>query len=466
MSTQPIDYNVLARQAGAVSSSAPIDYDALAKQAGAVTAPPPAQRGVMDSVGDFASELWKQINPIAGIKGAAQIAAHPVDTFVNDANARKQVYDQAEDAFSKGDYAEGAAHLLYSAIPLLGPQLNDAANNFIAGNYAKGAGASTGMGLSMVAPAYAGDVADLAKSGIARGALLGKTPAEAYQSALKPSTALSEADRANIVDTGLKEGIPVSKTGVDKLSGLIDDLNQQIADKIKTGAAAGATVNPADVAARTSGVTSKFATQVNPVSDLNAIDAATNEFLASRAQPLPPGVSGPPALEPIPLDEAQALKQGTYRVLGGKAYGEQGSATIEAQKALARGLKEEIANQFPEIQGLNERESNLLDLQPALERAVNRIGNHQLLGIGTPITVGATKALTGSGALAGVAGVLKGVLDDPIVKSRLAISLAESGVPAAQIGQRLSSYQGLLGSAAVGHLTPSTSDTTADQNTQ
>jgi hypothetical protein len=72
----------------------------------------------------------------------------------------------------------------------------------------------------------------------------------------------------------------------------------------------------------------------------------------------------------------------------------------------ARGLKEELAVQFPELKQLNARGSQLFDLQPVLEKAVNRIGNHQLIGVGTPIVTGAAKALTGSSKLAAVTGGL------------------------------------------------------------
>jgi hypothetical protein len=65
MSTTPIDYTALAKQAGAVSSqpaptassSAPVDYTALAKQAGAVSsqpAPSTPDQGILSKVGDFA----------------------------------------------------------------------------------------------------------------------------------------------------------------------------------------------------------------------------------------------------------------------------------------------------------------------------------------------------------------------------------------------------------------------------
>ena len=123
-----------------------------------------------------------------------------------------------------------------------------------------------------------------------------------------------------------------------------------------------------------------------------------------------PGTPPQPA-PPMNAADAQAMKKGTYTVLGGK-YGEQGSASVEAQKALARGLKEEIATQFPEISNLNAQESKLLDLQPILERAVNRISNHQLVGIGTPVT-GAAATAMGGPTIGKAAMVLKAVLDNP-----------------------------------------------------
>jgi hypothetical protein len=143
------------------------------------------------------------------------------------------------------------------------------------------------------------------------------------------------------------------------------------------------------------------------------------------------------------------MKQGTYQALGSKAYGEVKGASIEAQKALARGLKEEIANQFPEIGNLNADESRLLDLQPVLEKAVNRISNHQLIGIGTPVAGAATQAVTGSGGAGVVAAVLKAVLDNPNVKSRLAISISKAQkVPFSQASAQVQAYSTALGASA------------------
>ena len=314
----------------------------------------------------------------------------------------------------------------------------------IAGNPSQTAGNVVGSALLGEAAApIASAVGKVAGVPASRALLLGKTPEEAYESALKPSTTLSEAQRANIVQTGLQQGIPVSKSGLETLGDRVDALNQAIKGEI----AADPTrpIDPNMVATRADIAKAKFAKQVNAQPDLNAIEASKQQFLTEQGAPAAPAI-GPRAPAPaMNAIDAQEMKQGTYSVLRGK-YGEQGSATVEAQKSLARGLKEEIANQFPEINDLNAQESKLLDLQPVLERAVNRISNHQLVGIGTPIVAGAAKAVTGSAGVGVVAGVLKSVLDNPLVKSRLAISLSKGAkIPYAAAVARVGAYSAALG---------------------
>jgi hypothetical protein len=179
-----------------------------------------------------------------------------------------------------------------------------------------------------------------------------------------------------------------------------------------------------------------------------AIRASQDQFLQEQGAPQANGMGPQAPAPPMSAADAQAMKQGTYRVLQGK-YGEQGSASVEAQKALARGLKEEIATQFPEISKLNSTESQLLDLQPVLERAVNRISNQQAIGIGMPIAGTAVKAATGSTSAGAVAMMMKSVLDNPAVKSRLAIAVSKgSNIPPAQALARVQAYSSALGSTA------------------
>ncbi len=82
----------------------------------------------------------------------------------------------------------------------------------------------------------------------------------------------------------------------------------------------------------------------------------------------------------LPVDVAQQIKQGTYKVLKGK-YGEVGSASTEAQKALARGLKENIAQVVPGIGALNAEESRLLKTLSVTERRALMDMNKNPLGL-------------------------------------------------------------------------------------
>jgi hypothetical protein len=83
----------------------------------------------------------------------------------------------------------------------------------------------------------------------------------------------------------------------------------------------------------------------------------------------------------IPVQLAQELKKGTYKTLS-KSYGELKGAEIEAQKALARGLKEKISESVPQVAGLNKRESDLLNALKVTERRALMDANKNPLGLG------------------------------------------------------------------------------------
>ena len=421
-----LDRAAPALPAGYSMDSAPTSADA------------PAQpRSWTDSLSDFGKELWNQVNPVAGIKGFAQLAAHPIDSLKSDASTRQQIYSNAEDAFKKGNYTQGAAHLLYAALPFIGPQLDAAGNNFAQGNYAKGAGASVGMGLSLAAPEVIKN-ANITLPGASSAENLSE---RMYQSSLKPPPgSFSQPEVQSMVKTGLENEIPVSQAGRVKLNDLVGDLNNKVQAQIDAGSAQGATVNKFDVASRLGQTAKKFATQVTPEADLSTVAKAGNEFLENQPTE-------------IPASQAQAIKSGTYQQIGSKPYGELSSASIEAQKSLARGIKEELQTQFPEIQGMNAQESKLLGLDDALERAVNRTRNNNVFSLGGKVAgagvAGAAGGVGGAVAGAGTA-FLHDALLNPDVQSRLAIAINKASKGAVTIGaaqSRVASYVNQLGNA-------------------
>ena len=152
----------------------------------------------------------------------------------------------------------------------------------------------------------------------------------------------------------------------------------------------------------------QFALQVAPESDIRDIQRVRGQFERSN-----------PAA--IPVDLAQAKKVGTYQQLAGK-YGKVSDAEVEAQKALARGLKEELVQAMPELGSLNAEDSRLLDLQGVVEKAVNK----QALAGGGPLNTILTGTMAGNLThmpTAAAAWTMKNILNDPAVKSRVAVAL-------------------------------------------
>lgn len=224
-----------------------------------------------------------------------------------------------------------------------------------------GAGAVVGAalpGVVKVGAAAGGALADGISSGANR----------LMQSAIKPTIAqLKSGDSATAVEMMLKYGVNPTKGGVNKLRGLIDGLNDKIESEI---ANSGAQIDKGKVLNRLADVRTKFGNQVSPTADLSTIQSTADDFLNH------PNFLG----SQIPVSDAQALKQGTYRVLS-KKYGQMGSAEVEAQKALARGLKDEIAEAVPGIGALNAEESKLLATLGVAERRALMEMNKNPMGL-------------------------------------------------------------------------------------
>lgn len=190
-------------------------------------------------------------------------------------------------------------------------------------------------------------------------------------SAVKPTTADVESGAAKkAIETMLEEGVnpTMERTmfgrGLDTISQRVSEKNKQIADLIK---GSGKTISKAEVAAKLDDLRPSLLTQVNPVQDIRALEEARAGF---ATHPLLQA-------DEISVPLAQEMKQGTYRALGDKAWQEVGSASRESQKALARGLKEGIAEAIPEVGKLNAEESKLLNVLDVAEaRAIQELRNN------------------------------------------------------------------------------------------
>jgi hypothetical protein len=217
-------------------------------------------------------------------------------------------------------------------------------------------------------------------------------------------------NRTQNVETALEGGYTASKKGLDKLYDDIDSVNQGISMVIDDAKTQGKTVLVDDI--------------LKPLQEMRqrAMDdpidfaeiAKELDNIEANVRSHPNAVDGK-----IPVDVAQRMKIEMYRNLR-KQYGEMKGTVIEAKKGLARGIKEALVEQIPELKELNAKDSLLLGLEKELFRAANRIGNRDLLGIGVPIKL---IAMSHKGPVALAVGAMLGMLDTPAVQGRLAIML-------------------------------------------
>lgn len=136
----------------------------------------------------------------------------------------------------------------------------------------------------------------------------------------------------------------------------------------------------------------------------------------------------------IPVQLAHEIKKGTYQSLGEKNYGEVGSASSEAQKALARGLREEILSQVPEVAPLLKREGALLNILDTVENKALIGGNKNPQGLAalrtdSPLSWGNFMFDRSALAKSALARAIYSTGNPELVRALIGISAQQEGVP-------------------------------------
>lgn len=284
----------------------------------------------------------------AAVKGFA--TGGPIMALMN---VSGEALSNANDAIAKGAYKAGMGVTDIGSKVGLPPEA------------AAGLGFATNVGLQAI-PALAGG----AYAGAKVAPQLEAKAANLMQSALKPTLgSLKSGEAATAIQTMLDEGLNVTPGGVMKLKQKIYGLNNEIKDAIVNSPAS---INKNTVYGPIKETLDKFSKQVNPNGDIAAIKGAWEEFINH------PLIKG----DEIPVQLAQELKQGTYRVLA-KKYGQVGAAETEAQKSIARGLKDQIAEAVPGVSALNAQESKLIETLHVAERRVLMDANKNPMGLAT-----------------------------------------------------------------------------------
>lgn len=256
----------------------------------------------------------------------------------------------------------------------LGGAAGEAAKQLV--NRARGSASPDTMGQAATDIATQAGIqgaSDLAGAGI--GKVMSGAGSMVMRSALKPSSMAVIRDLAKgvpvprAVQTLLDEGVNVTAQGYQKLQSIIGTTTTARDAMITDAMASGQTgVNPFSVASRLTPAAQKAANNVTPKADLAAITRAGNEFLETYGDSL------------IPLDKANAIKSGTQQTLS-KEYGKKSEAFIAARKALASGLREEIEQQVPGVDVLNQRIGDASEAAKAVMKRIAVTGNRDVGGI-------------------------------------------------------------------------------------
>ena len=359
------------------------------------------------------------------------------------------------------DYLPAAAA---TGAAIFAPEIAPALPSLLSGSLAAGVGGAAGEAVrqgtlattgSEGAPSGVGDAAlKTLKSGAEQGGVelggrllsapfewaLGKifNPERMYQSALKPSALKGPEEQATIVKAGL-EGVPgpvpagplkVNEAAYHENTARISETNRRISDVIATRQPqAPGYIDPLDVAHRIGELEhGSFGNQALNADDLKTIRAAQREYLEKHGAQFDRNGNMITLPRKMKGAEAQAEKVATYAQNKGK-YGETQRARDESEKAAASYLREGVAQLYPEVSDLNAQDSVMLKLDDALRSFVAREGNRNLLHLAKAgvVAVGSTAGALAGGAHGGVgAGMLAAAamaLDDPTVKSALAIAL-------------------------------------------
>lgn len=277
-----------------------------------------------------------------------------------------------------------------------------------------------------VTPGTIKSVAKMAKEGvsptIARAA--GTAAEDVLGRTAKWSTVLPVGKQRALSQTALKHKLSFTEEGVGKLDKAIDTLDNQLTRELYP-------IQKNKVRVKNIGdtVRDELRSQVAEDSptrnaDIAAIDGLVTEWEESAGRVAEGEVAGSAT-----IGRLQNMKRKLYKQLKG-TYDATGNATIKTDvyKGIARNIKETIENESGKvgrgdrIQKINAEMGDLLELDPHLNRATNRIGNRNYLGLPEYLSAGAGATVGGIPGAAGIALASK-VVRSPGMQTKLAQKL-------------------------------------------
>lgn len=215
---------------------------------------------------------------------------------------------------------------------------------------------------------------------------LGKVPESAWSSILK-RTSTQVAKNPNLPEQASQTGLTaLSKEGLAKKAGsMIQGIETQLDDILSNSKGS---VNTSDVVKHLDALKESYANIPGESHAVDVVENVKNEMLAKG--------------EKMSAQDANQLKRDIYGVIS-KSYGKglmEIPAKQEAQKTLARGLKEEIAKVEPKVIPLNQQQGVYIQIKKAIDRQLT-LGEGKGVNLIPGVHLGMYDLMTGLGGLVG-----------------------------------------------------------------
>jgi hypothetical protein len=244
-----------------------------------------------------------------------------------------------------------------------------------------------------------------------------------YQSVLKPTMA-ARTEYPELIQTGLKAGVPVSKGGVERAGELVGQ-SRAAADALVTDRAAQPGAPMIDPKQAVGGITRAVKdVQDLPVArpQMKAIGDYGRAYIREHPQPMA-------------LPDAQRAVRATDRFFDSsyRATMDRGNPVTSGSTAAALGINNETRNLLrqavPGLAQQNAQTSQFKGLADAIERRVGQQGNLSAVGMQHAINagLGATVGAVGGKERGAGTFLTMEALTNPAVASRLAIGAARAG---------------------------------------
>ena len=230
-----------------------------------------------------------------------------------------------------------------------------------------------------------------------------------YTGSMKGSVAnLTPDQKTSLFRTAVENRVPVSGKGLKRVKGLKDEAALALDKVYDRGEAEGFTIDRNQITDSLVDLHGEAANTAKPMTNQKAVE---KQWAQTEFHP-----------EQIPVKDARKIKTSANEVIYDRsAKRKLKSYQDKALKATVDSIRDQTHKRFPELDKLDPDYGELADLHKAIEHAVSRIDNHNLVAPTSVMTTGAAAIV--DPILAAPTLVTSMVAKAPSVTSALAIAL-------------------------------------------